>query len=255
MAAVAVGVGLEERRSLLRTGALDGLGHRIAHGQEVHAVDLAAGDPIGRGPLVEVLHRRGAVDRRAHAVAVVLDDVDDRQVPQRAHVQRLVERSLVDRAVAEEAQADLVGIAEADAVADAGGQRQVAAHDPVAAEVAAGHVVEVHAAALAAADARELPAQLGEQQAGVRSPREGVAVVAVIRDEVVIGPHHAHGPDADRFLADVEVEEAADPALDVELGAPLLEAADEQHLLVQPERFVVIHDSAFFILPEPEHAR
>ena len=49
-------------------------------------------------------------------------------------------------------------------------------------------------------------------------------------------------PTPDRLLADVEVEEAADLALDVELRAALLEAADEQHLPVQRERFVSIHD-------------
>ena len=107
---------------------------------------------------------------------------------------------------------------------------QVAAHDAVAAEVAARDVVEVHAAALAAADAGGLAAQLGHERARVGAAGQGVAVVAVGGDEVVVGPQQAHGADAHRFLADVEVQEAADLALDVELGAALLEAADEQHL-------------------------
>ena len=137
-------------------------------------------------------------------------------------------------------QHDLVGAAQADAVAHPGRDRQVAAHDPVAAEVAARDVVEVHAAALAAADAGGLAAQLGHQRPRVGAARERVAVVAVGGDEVVVGPQQAHGADADRLLADVEVEEAADLALDVELRAALLEAADEQHLPVQRERFVSV---------------
>ena len=119
VAAVAVGLGLDQRRPLLLARAVDGLAQRVAHGQQVHAVDVAAGDAVGGAALVEVLDRGRAVEGGAHAVAVVLDDVDDRQVPQRAHVQRLVEGALVDGAVAEEAEHDLVGAAQADAVAHA----------------------------------------------------------------------------------------------------------------------------------------
>ena len=46
-------------------------------------------------------------------------------------------------------------------------------------------------------------------------------------------------PDADRFLADVEVAEAADQPEAVELSRPLLEAADQQHLAVELEQLVL----------------
>ena len=46
-------------------------------------------------------------------------------------------------------------------------------------------------------------------------------------------------PDRDRFLADVEVAEAADQPEPVQLPGALLEAADEQHLLVEIEQFVL----------------
>ena len=42
---------------------------------------------------------------------------------------------------------------------------------------------------------------------------------------------HLHADD-DRFLADVEVAEAADEAHAVELAGLLLEAADQQHLAI-----------------------
>src|SRR5690606_12798355 len=42
----------------------------------------------------------------------------------------------------------------------------------------------------------------------------------------------------DRLLADVEMAEAADQAEPVELARPLLETADEQHLLVEMEQLV-----------------
>ncbi len=221
--------------------------HR-AHGDEVHPVHVVAGDAVRGAALVEVLHRGRAVERRAHAVAVVLDDVDHGQVPERAHVQRLVEGAFVHGAVAEEAEDDLVGLAQADAVAHAGGDGQVAAHDAVPAEVAPRHVVEVHAAALGAADAADLAAQLGEQGPGIGAAGEGVAVVAVRRDDVVVGAQQAHRADADRFLPDVQVQEAADLPFDVELRAALLEPPDEEHLLVECEGFVPVHGRLSSIL-------
>jgi hypothetical protein len=69
-------------------------------------------------------------------------------------------------------------------------------------------------------------------------------VVAVGREEVVVVAEQAHGADAHRFLADVQVEETADLPLDVHLLAALLEPADEQHLPVQNEGFVSIHGLA-----------
>src|SRR5262249_15726403 len=72
-------------------------------------------------------------------------------------------------------------------------------------------------------------------------PGQGVAVVAVVGDQVVVGAHLAYGADPDRLLADVEVEEAADLPLDVELGAALLEPSDEQHLAVEGQRLRSIH--------------
>jgi hypothetical protein len=239
--AIPVGLGLDQGRPLLLARAVDGLTERAAHGDDVHAVDLAPRHAVGGGALVEVLDGGGAVDRRAHAVAVVLDDVDDGQVPERAHVQRFVERALVDGAVPEEAEADLVRPAQPDPVAHARGQREVSAHDAVPAEVAGGHVVEVHRPALAAADPRELAAQLGEEQARIRAPGQRITVIAVVGDQVVVRAHLADGAHADGLLADVEVEEPADLALDVELGTALLEAAYEEHLPVQRQRLISIH--------------
>ena len=241
VAAVAIGLDLEQGGPLLASRAVDRLGERPAHGQQVHPVHVAAGDPVGAAALVEVLYRRGAIERRAHAVAIVLDHEDDRQVPEPAHVERLVEGALVDGPVAEEADHDLVGLAQADGVAHARGERQVAADDAVPAEVAARHVVEVHAAALAAADAGGAAPQLRHQRPRVGPAGERVAVVAVGAEEVVVGPQQAHGPDRDGLLADVEMEEAADLALHVDLRAALLETPDEEHAPVQRERLVFRH--------------
>ncbi len=81
MAAIAVGERLENDRPAL-AGVGDRLIARGAHGEHVHAVDLLARDAIGLAAPVELgAACRRALDRGAHTVLVVLDDVDDRQVP------------------------------------------------------------------------------------------------------------------------------------------------------------------------------
>ncbi len=51
--------------------------------------------------LLELDLGRGALDRGAHGVLVVLDDVDHRQLPQRGHVEAFIDLALVGRPVAE----------------------------------------------------------------------------------------------------------------------------------------------------------
>ena len=65
-----------------------------------------------------------------------------------------------------------------------------------------------------------------------------MAVVAVAGDDLIaVDRGHLHADD-DRFLADIEVAEAADQAHAVELPRLLLEAADQQHLAVGVEVFL-----------------
>ena len=78
-----------------------------------------------------------------------------------------------------------------------------------------------------------LPAgQLRHHAFGVHAAGQHVAVVAVAGDDFVARfERHLHADD-DRFLADVEVAEAADQAHAVHLAGLLLEPADQQHLAV-----------------------
>ena len=54
-------------------------------------------------------------------------------------------------------------------------------------------------------------------------------MVAIGGDDVVIAAEHGQRPSADRFLADVQMAEAADLSERVRLGTSLLEATLEQH--------------------------
>ena len=94
--------------------------------------------------------RGDALERGAHAVAVVLATEDDGELPDGGHVQRFVEGADVHGRLAEIAEAHLVAVAVLDCEAEPGGERDVAAHDPVPAHEPLFRVEEVHRAALAA---------------------------------------------------------------------------------------------------------
>ena len=107
---------------------------------------------VGGGALVDLRHGETRGDGGAHAVAVVLADVDDRQLPLRRHVERLVEGALVRRGVAEEAHRDAVFVAvlrrRRPCPAASG---NLPADDAVAAVEVVLDVEDVHRAALALA--------------------------------------------------------------------------------------------------------
>ena len=68
---------------------------------------------------------------------------------------------------------------------------------------------------------------------GRNAAHQRVPVVAVRRDDVVVGGQRVEHTDRDRLLADVEVHEPADARRAVELDAALLEPPDAHHLAQQ----------------------
>src|SRR5256885_11378208 len=130
-----IGVEDEEGRPFARAGALDGARRRRVHGADVLAVDLLRRDPERLRPR-DHLARGRLGDVRVLAVEVVLAGVDHGQLPERGHVHHLVEDALAERAVAEEADRDLVGAAHPGGHGRAGRDPGRAGDDRVRAEVA-----------------------------------------------------------------------------------------------------------------------
>jgi hypothetical protein len=88
----------------------------------------------------------------------------------------------------------------------------------------------VHRAALSLRAARRLAEQLGHDRVGRHAPRERLPVLAIGRDHVVVVAQGGERADRHRFLADVEMTEAADFAQRVRFGGFLFEPTDQEHL-------------------------
>src|SRR3954470_20750157 len=161
MAPVTIGLHLEDDRPLAGANPGERLFGGTATGEHVHAVDLDAGNAEALATLVELVLGRRAVDARAHRVLVVLDDVDDRQLPQLGHVEAFIDLALIGRAVTEIGEANpaiaLVFVAEAKP----GAKRHLRADNTVPAVEFMLDAEHVHRAALALRDSSLAPRQLG----------------------------------------------------------------------------------------------
>ena len=186
MAAIAVGLQLEQDRPLAAAHPFErGLG-RAAHREHVHAVDLEAGDAEALAALVELVLGRGAVDAGAHRILVVLDHEDDRQLPQLGHVEALIDLALIGGAVAEISEADAAIARIFVLEGEAGAEADLGADDAVAAVEAMLDAEHVHRAALALGDAGGAAGQLGHDHLGIDAVSEHVAMVAIAGDDAVL---------------------------------------------------------------------
>ena len=234
---IAIRAHFQQGGALALAGAVHGLpgaGADLVHGV---AVDDGPVHAVAVGAAGERLAGGGAFLARAHGVLVVLDDEDDRHVPEGGEVERFVDGALVGGAVAHVAKAAALEPLVFEGVGESEAQWGLAADDAVAAPEMFRRGEEVHGAALALGAAGEFALQLGHELAHAHADGEGVAMVAVGGDDVVVLAQQRAGADGDGLLAVVEMEEAADPALLVDAQAAVLEGADTHHVGVELELF------------------
>ncbi|CAN4029612.1 Transcriptional repressor DicA, partial [Dysosmobacter welbionis] len=247
VALIAVYLGLHHIGSLAAAGVVQGDLHSLIHRDGVRAVHHGVGHAVGRGPGGQIRGVGDPVDLRGHAVAVVLNEPDQRQLPGGGHVQGLVEGALVGGAVAEAAHGDGVVPHDLGGQGAAGGDGLPGAHDAVGAQVVhLLHVRNVHGAALALAVAGSLAEQLRHGPLGVRPAGDGMAMAPVGGGEVVPGLDGREGTGLRCLLTDAQVDVARQHALGEALGGVFLKGPDPDHVPVQGQQkalFIGSHDS------------
>jgi hypothetical protein len=229
---------LHQRGTGSGAGPGDRRSHRLVDRHRVPAVDR---DPRHRerpGLDRQRFARRGVrvllLDAGDHVVGIVLQHVDDRQFPQRGHVQRFGKRALLGRAVAEEAQHHLPLPADLRRVRGAGRLRDALPDDPGRTEEPALGIGQVHRAAVTAAQPGGPPVDLGHHGVRIAAEDQGIAVTSVGGHHLVTRMERGQRPDDRRLRPVGQVGVAADHArvLGERRLDPLLELPDPQHLPV-----------------------
>src|SRR5690606_29647521 len=105
MAAEAVGFKFEDGGKGLLLGASDCLGGFLANQVKVVSVGYIVVHIVTESPLGQGISGGGARLAGAHGVVIILDDIDDRELPESGQVECFVKRALVDGSVAEIAEA------------------------------------------------------------------------------------------------------------------------------------------------------
>ncbi len=229
MPAITISARLDEGRMRIFPDRSDDLAQFVAHLAKIHSVDDLARHVVAFSSIDDLLERGGAFHRGPHREEVVFANEDDRQLEEPGEVERLVKAALVDRAIAKEAERDPVFLAIFGRESHPGGERDVCADDGVAAIHVVGLVKIMHRTTKAAGAAGHFAEELSHAGVGARATSEGVRVIPVGGDEVIVRTSGGDGPGHDRFLPDVKMAEAADLLGLILLAGPLLETTDEQH--------------------------
>ena len=238
VAAVAVGLRLDEGRALAGPGPFDRLCHDLQHSEHVVSIRDHTWHGV-RGPADgDVLDRLVLVLTCEFTVEVVLAHVDDRQLPKRRQVERLVEGPLVRRAVAEERDRDAVRSSPPQLKRRAGCEWDATANDAVGTEEAELRVDHVQRAALRAVVAVPARIELRVHPFRVGTAREHVPVAPMRARDHVVGAERRAYAHRNSLLPDRRVQEAGDEAGHPQLRRTLLEAADQHEPPVEADELL-----------------
>ena len=149
---------------------------------------------------------------------------------QRGDVQGLVERPLVHSAIAEVAEAATFSAEILETISKAEAERGLACDDAVASPEVFVRCEEMHRTALALRATGLFPIHFGHALVHAHSDGEGMSMIAVGGDEVIVCATQGNRADSYSFLSDVEVEKSAYFSCLVVFQARLFESPDPNHL-------------------------
>ena len=223
------GGGDDQRRAFAGARTCGRLGHRLADGAEIAAIDRDAGESVDRRPILERPGREHRLGRRVLGVPVVLADEHDRQAEDRGEAHRFVHRTLVEGAVAERGQCDAAGAVVAGRQRGPGADRRAGPDDAVLAQEPVVGIGEEPGAAPAAVDAGRATHELAEQRLQRDPAGDRPVVPAVGGIDRVGGAQRRVRADGDRLLTVRQVQRAHDHAAVAQLRCVVLELPDRHH--------------------------
>src|SRR5690606_31767754 len=160
---------------------------------------------------------RGTLHGSTHCVSVVFDNEYYGEFPEHCKVHGFVECALPHSAVAHVANAECAGLPVFFGERDSGTERDLSPYDSVATKEIVFLIKYVHGTALALGDPRRFAIEFGHDELRVCAQRHRMRVVAIGGYPLVVLLQRGSRAGRAGFLADIQVAEAADFLLSVQL--------------------------------------
>src|SRR5262249_2104043 len=182
----AIGLALDQRRTLPRSSPLHRAVCGLVAGKDVVAVDHDTGNTVTGSPCRDIAQRMRHGSRGLRRVHIVLADIDHRQFPGRRDVEALVERPGIRSTVAEKRYRDAALSLHLRRKSGAGDNRYSARDNAVGAEHANVEISDMHRATLAFAVAGLPAVQLRHHAVEIGTLGDAMAMASMRRDDPVV---------------------------------------------------------------------
>ena len=125
MAAITIRPRFDKSRMRIFANRSNNLSDFVAHFAKVHAVHDFPGNVITLRAIDDLLERSGTLHGSAHGKQVIFANEDDRQFVERSKIQRFVECTLIDCAVAEKTKGHAIFVSIFAGKRETAGERHV----------------------------------------------------------------------------------------------------------------------------------
>ena len=240
MPAIAIGLHFQDIRSFSSTAVCHGLFGCLMHGDHIHAIHFIAWNAVSLTTIMQIGTRRGnPLYRGSHAIFIVFNDIDYRQLPKGGHVESLIDLALIHRAITGIGHADIVCFIVFHGKGDTGAKGNLCTDDAMPAIEMLFLGEHVHGTALALGITPFTPRQVCHDALRIHATGQHVTMIPVRGDNRIAlfcgGLHAGH----DSFLPDIEVTKPTDQTHAIQLPRLFLKTADQKHVLI------IIHQVAF----------
>ena len=219
---------------------------------DIHSIRTDGGDVEGLASRLDV-SSRDPLHWRVLAVLIILTGVDDGQLPDRRHVHRLEEDSLIQRPVAEETDCNLIAFSQLGTQSCPSRQSHAATDDGVSPQVSGFLIGDMHGASLASAVSIDFPHQFSEHPPQVGAFGQAVPVSPMSTRDVIRRLQGAADTHRDGLLSNRQVRNPRHHALFIECPHLLLELADCHHLSIPGEELLLGDLGRFGLLGSSVH--
>ena len=195
-------------------GAPHGGGGFCPHFVEVFAIRDIPDDAVTIGAFGQAVPHGGrTLKGGAHRVFVILDDIDNGKLPEGGKVERFMVGTLIDGAIPHEAESGPFFALIFEGVGESESEWGLTPDDAVSAPVVLVGSEVVHRAALAAGATGRFAKKFRHAFVHSHADSEGMPVIAVGGDDVIVFPHEGDSADSNGFLTDIQVQKSTHKSL------------------------------------------